>query len=539
MRKQIPLVQEFISYGLPTDWNVGSDYGAFHKNLYISKNTSAVDNSQKFYIKQRPAIVGSPLGGVTPAANAQIVAFSTDETNSNSYFRVYSDGTLAGTSCYLVNVAKALPGTWSSATKHYHLIQLTGTSSGLYGGYAWFMSTPTEGAVVATDGTITEVTDADYTAWGNKTNPVAMDGFVFQGNSATCKIYHSDQNAPTSWAATSVIDANLVPGQLMSLQRVRNYLIAFKTRSIEFFKNGGNPTPGSTLDSIPEMMLRYGCQGGRLITRTQDAIVWIGRDEMNNSGVFKMNTNNFEVTRISNEAIDAWVDNSYGQTQISDANGSSFLISGFLGGWRAEVGSIPYLGREFILFPVLATASVIFTLVFDNETGLWYYWSSTYSGSEISFPYASFKQGTIVYVYNGFMGKHPRSISDNTALGDFAFDDSGNGQTSANISIKWVSNPMDFGSLKRKFQSYLEIGYDLALGTSNSGTIGMYYYDDDGTTPCTTRTITTTASGLARAVFRRLGSFRTRRYVITHTGKERIKFTIIEADINSSDDSTD
>lgn len=540
MRKQIPLVQEFAGFTVAEDWTATSELAGLHKNGYITKNDSSLDANRKFTFVQRPNVFGQVLGGVSPTGSSpKLVALEADDSTSGNYFRIYSDGTLAGTSCFFGNSFTLLPITWSSATRYYHLIPLAGGSSSLYANNSWFMSTDTEGAVVSSVGGISEVTAADYTAWSSKTNPIAMDGFIFQANSVSCKIYHSDQNAPTSWTATSVLDANLVPGKIMSLQRVRNYILAFKTKSIEFFVNAGNPSPGSTLEAVPEMLQRFGCQGESLISRTADAIIWVGRDEAGNYGVFKMDTNSFQVKRISNKLVDSFINDTYGKTQLVDTHASSFPINSYITTGGVGIGTLPWEGHEFVVIPVNGFFTNVFSLVYHNELDLWYMWTTTYGGVEIAFPWKFFKLGTETYAYSSQLDRHARNVLDAQTSGDFSFDDDGNSRTGDGFVMKWVSNSMDFGTLRRKFQSYLELDYELASGVSNSGIIGMYYYDNDSNVSSAARTIFTSTNAFTRAIWRRVGSFRNRKYVIYHTGKERVRFNVVEAGINAADESTD
>ncbi len=536
MRKQIPFVQEPNIFGSFITLTYASDIPGLHKNGYIKKNEAALDTSEKYHFLPRPVIASTSLFGESPGGtNPNLVAVAYSPSGSGIAIKVYSDGTLAGTSVYRQTVLKSLPGTWSSATKSYHLTELASASSGLYGGYEWFMNTPTEGAVIAADGTITEITDADYvtgTGWTDKTNAVPLDGFIFQGSQYTCKIYNCDQNAPTSWAATSVLDANLIAGRLIRLERVRNYLLAFKTNSIEFFKNAGNPTPGSPLEAIPELVLRYGCQGALLVTRTRDGIIFVGTDESGNSGVFKLDTTSFTVKRISNSFIDAFIQFAYGGPNIAAGPYSPQNISSVYTTGNIEISVLPWRGFEFVMVPVYFSAtSKVGTMVYDNSLGLWYLWTTTFGGTEIAFPWKAIRYGNSVQVYNPSIGAIPRLLNEQ---GFLDFETTG-------FVMKWCSNPTNFGTFRRKFQASLEVGYDLDLGVSNGGFFSMYYYDNDGTTPCNVRMVSTNTNGIARAIWRRLGSFRTRRYVITYTGAtaEGIKWSVMECDINASEDSVD
>jgi hypothetical protein len=511
------------------------------KNCNVLENKSALDASQKLYIMPRPTYTGtnSLFNSSTitlPGTNPQLIEVEESPTGINT-FAIFSDGTLAGTSAWLNQTQKTIPLTWASATKNYYLIRLAAGSSTLYGGYEWFMGTDTEGAVVDSSGNMTELADPDYTGVNDKTNPVAMDGFVFQGQSRTCKIYNSNQNDPVTWAATSVIEANLIPGRIMHIRKVRNYLVVFKTHSIEFFKNAGNPTPGSPLEAIPEMALRYGCCGHNVVTDCTDGVIFIGADATGGSGVFKLDITSFTVTKISDPFVDVAVRTSYSTPASQlDVFGASALVQVTMSG-RAEMSVLSIVGKELLLFPVNVFGTTA-TLVYDIPLKMWMVWTIIRSATEQAFPFKIMHLANTLYGYSPQLGPYPRVIGE-VASGDFTGTDAGGVQAGTNYDVKWISSPMDFGTGRRKFMASLEVYYDVAPGDGGDSTISMYYFDGDSATGTTSRSITVATDGANRAIFRRLGSFRTRRFTIVWTGKDRIRLSVIEVDLMAAEDGID
>jgi hypothetical protein len=134
-------------------------------------------------------------------------------------------------------------GAWT-ATGPVVFTVLDGISYGTNVHYA--LTDFTKGAVLDSAAAYTEITAAVFTGLTKCTNFVGLDGYLFIGTTNN-RIYNSDLNVSTSWTSTSFLTAADVPGAIVWLAKIRNFLIAFKEKSIEFFENVGNPTPGSPL----------------------------------------------------------------------------------------------------------------------------------------------------------------------------------------------------------------------------------------------------------------------------------------------------
>jgi hypothetical protein len=530
MRKQLPLIQDMSVIREATAVTNTSDVPALIKNGFYDIHKDAVDGSQKVFLVKRPCFTTQTLVNPSPApggTNPTLVAMALSPDGNTSLFTIYSDGTLAGTTLYYNNGVSAKPGTMvGNSGPAYDLITLA-ANSGLYGNNYWAFTNFLEGFVVNGSGAVTEITDADYTAWTTKSNMVAMDGYIFQADYTSNYIYNSDLNAPTSWTATGRIEANLSGGRIVRLMRIRQYLVVFKQGSIEFFENQGNPTPGSPLGSIKTLARRYGAANHFLFTEASDGIIWVGFDPSGNPGVFKLDTNSFQITKISNTFVDMLLAGAENQT-----SGPFNLATPY--SFREGMGVIGFRDKELVGIPFSALG---YSLVYDNKIGAWSMWSCAAGGGADTyvpfFPALRYAKKMLVAGFASTLAPNAYELSETV------FVDSFGGQ----VPVKWASDKLDFGTQRRKFHNTFEILYDQgAYSGGNAGTLSFYYYDtDDATSPASTRSVTLVSSGIgsARAIFRRLGSFRSRKFVITYTGTAPIRIGAVELDISMAQDDID
>lgn len=153
-------------------------------------------------------------------------------------------------------------------------------------------------------GTVTKIADGDYPGNAGLTTVggfAHMDGYAFIMTS-TGKIYNSDVNSLTSWAATSFISANSYPDAGIAAVRKGDKIMAFGTESIQFFYNAGNAA-GSPLSRVEPMTLRVGCVGSDAITQVKDDIFWCGSSPQGGLSVYHYSGTSFN--RISTPEIES------------------------------------------------------------------------------------------------------------------------------------------------------------------------------------------------------------------------------------------
>jgi hypothetical protein len=495
------------------------------KNGMLMLRKDSYSNSQKISFKKRPGIGATAYNSTVPAANVALVAAAQSPRNDGSVFYIYTDSTLANTTCYKDATNKALPGTWAGNSSYAHdLVPLAHSSSGLYGTSEFAFTNYAEGALVDNTGAITEITDADYTAWTTKSNILPMDGYLFQADYVTNYIYNSDLNTPTSWTATGRILAGLHVGRIVRLCRIRNFLVAFKTGSLEFFQNTGNPTPGSPLSAKPEMARRYGAVATEYFTETADGIVWVGYTSSGKVGVFLLRSADLQIEEISDNYICQVLQES---TAIGAPNAYSLPY-----GMLLSMDTIPIEDKELVSFGVNIGGGVVATMLYDTQVKAWYMWTQNNSGTEAEFPSNHIlvvNVGSVLTVVGNKTGTKQLYPISYLYARDY---------TSYDYEVRWNSDSMDFGTTRRKFMSSLEVQYNLQAET-NTGTLTLAYFDDEGISASTRSAITIAFAGNTRIVWRKLGSFRNRRFIFTYTGNQWISFTVVECDLTMAEDDID
>lgn len=541
MRKQIPILQEMESVtGGGSTMTFGDTYYQFHKNGFLDVYKDEQDQSQRIYLVKRwgldvnSQLVPTPI----PAVNSIVAAGCLAPDGTKNTFIVYTDGTLANTIFSYNGAIAARPAGWAlsgigvgvDGAGAHDLIPLASTStSSTYGGYYWALSSYNTGAVVSSAGVVTQIVDADYTAWTKKSNIVALDGYLFQADTDSGYIYNSDLNTPTSWTATGRILAASYPGIIVRLMRVRNFLVAFKTSSLEFYQNDGNPTPGSPLSAVPQLTQKYGCSSPHLITEVSDGIIFAGFDPAGVVGIYKLNFSSLTIESIGN----SWMAQSLefqaalgGPFHLTDARPTTY--------WRTLV--IPIRDKELITFP-LPIGGGTATFVYDNKLkswGMWAAWNPV-TATENGFPSycilrrASGPSAQEILVAN--ISDYKFSRLSSSFGGDF---------TTHSIDYKWVSSYFDFGTGRRKYMGSLSVVVGNRISAATNPSIYMFYRDGDTSVTSGTRTVTwsTTSANLnQRIVFRRLGSFVSRSFVIgSNDTVNYTRISAIECDIDMEAD---
>lgn len=153
-------------------------------------------------------------------------------------------------------------------------------------------------------GTVTKIVDAQFP--GNNSLTLAgfgahLDGFTFQMDTKR-QIWSSDLNSITSWTAAAYITASSHPGTGVGCVRWKEYIIGFCSQHMEFFRNAGNPPPGSPLTRMKDMTKKVGATHADAITQISDTIFFCGSTAQGGLSIYQFDG---EVGRISPPEIDA------------------------------------------------------------------------------------------------------------------------------------------------------------------------------------------------------------------------------------------
>lgn len=485
---------------------------------------------------------GYKIQGVTTSLDKTKLLFYMNNGTANR--TAYYDGTTLTVSA---GNAPAAAGNWTFSGPVVWTV-LDGISYGANNYYA--VTDFTKGAVVNSTGTWTEITDADFTGLTKVTNFVGLDGYLFIGTSNN-RIYNSDLNASTSWTATSFITCADTPGNLLWLGRARNYLVAFKQYSIEFFEDTGNPTPGSPLTAQKQLRKNVGLVSPSSVQYVSDGIIFLGMSDKMRIGIYKLRFDNLELEQLS----DYYMNQVLGLAAIYTTATTYSVDSTASGTALGQSQVCTYGGKEFYIVNLSGVgAGTKRTMVYDNQLKCWVHWNTwlatngtTTSGLFEVSQCVQFCVTSNNFTYQLFVsnfrsvnsGLAPVFVSASPSPAIAAQDDDGTNLRT--FPFVWIGDITDFGTRQRKYCDSAELLVD---ATSNfTLNITLYYrdYDFDTTTgQAVTRTLTTSSlNKTGRPILRRLGQFRKRQFGIMEQSSSYWRLMGIELQLNLSETDQD
>ena len=334
---------------------------------------------------------------------------------------------------------------------------------------------------------------------------VWFDNYVFiwdrNGN-----IYNSNLNDPTTWNGASFFNTNSYNDQPVRLERNLNYLIAFKSYSIDFLYDAGNPTL-TPLAKAVGLTIKMGCNNPGSVRSHNEKIYFVAQNRNGYQGIYSL-SNIAQLQKISNFAVDRKIK--------------------ALGGAPAITNIRPFSldGHTFLMVPQI-------NMMYCVDSQKWVV---------VNFPNGTPQE--IVYSFQDYY------ISDNvlpgfsTGVNKLYSIDSSNIVNTLSSSVyqdknsvgtltnytKAIQTPrLDFGTNKRKVIDRVEL-----LGDFNGNTISMTAYDDDyQTTSSTGRTI---SMNYPKAVFYTGGSPRRRAYTFIDSGSQALRLSGIEIEYEVCED---
>lgn len=481
-------------------------------NGYFDVYKDNPEDRRKVKLVQRPLLTtsGINLNAVNTADVINGMISSLDRTTltwvqtgvGGPYFR-YFDGTTTA-------LGAGLAG-WSN-TQGTHFDYLDNIS---YGANNEFVATDFNKGVTiaAAGGAWTEIVAATYTGLTSKTNILPFNGYLYCGSGTTNRIYNSNLNVPATWGADAFVTSASTPGKLLWLGKIRNYLIAFKQYSIEFWEDVGNPAPGSPLEAQPQLHKKVGLYAVSSIKEVSDGIIFAGLSITGKISMYKLSKENLSLTEIASPQVKYALNNSFA---TPGAFGSYFTYpkSSVLMGCSQV---IPYKNKEFYTIVLYTPITASQTLVYDNDLNVWTRWFSKFgSGTTDNFYLPS--QCVVLKTDSAYLGPV------------FAVNYHGTGTTFAASLQKYQYHPfigdgcsfgcttdfLDLGTGKRKFLDSLEVIYELESATATSSLLGQLnmqaYEKSFRSTAFTTRSVKYDGLGQARIIYRQLGPFRSKAF---------------------------
>lgn len=264
-----------------------------------------------------------------------------------------------------------------------------------------------------------------------------LDGYLFVAKEGTDEIYNSDLNDVSGWdLGINFIQSLSEPGNITALVNYKNYVIAFKAKSMEFFYNAAL-TGTSPLERNDSLRTSVGCEYPFSIATGEDSMFWIGRGIGGLSpSVYSMVGDS--LAKISTPAIDRQLQSSF----------VSYDKQGNYRGWLYKDS-----GHTFYIIRAFDGTNTRY-LAYNIENKQWGYW--TYNAGtalglyDIFDPPEENSEGPYFYWYNG----------SNTYLGKFSIP---NAQYDSYLGTNYpvitlIESPqVDFGTVRRKVLSLIRI----------------------------------------------------------------------------------
>lgn len=215
-----------------------------------------------------------------------------------------------------------------------------------------------EGWYVSTAESLTQIASNFPTTLAH--GGAVLDGYLFVMDEDGV-IYNSAVNDPTTFPATGFLTAERERDKGVSLIKHHDHLVAFGTRTIEFFYDAGNST-GSPLNRRSDISYNVGCADGLSMWENGDIVYFIGSNRPGQLSVYKLE--NFRLEVVSTDAINSYLTQGLTQDGLK-VNGQGL----------SAMGHDTYLLTVYTLTgasPGMIVPRV--TLSYDSVTGQWGFW---------------------------------------------------------------------------------------------------------------------------------------------------------------------
>lgn len=482
-----------------------TDYEAGLTNCVVHKI------GEKFKVTQRPSI--DITEDSTDANHTHLVDKARGiyywEQKSTLYLvhddTVYKDSQL---------VANALSATITSGTERVTILEDAITPSLIIldaqGNKGWSM---------ATNETITEINDAQFPSTLTQGGAI-LDTYLFVMDEDGY-IYHSDVGAPTAWSALSLLNTERSPDKGVYLGKHHEHIVAFGTRSIEFFYDAGNAT-GSVLNRRNDIMHNVGCASGSAVWENGDDIYFMGSNIDGQMGVYLMQ--DFQIKELSNDTMSSYFTNGITRDDLR------FVFNGL-----SVMGKSTLLITVYSVTGVSAQIAPKLTISYDTSTGLFGFWKTglnsltTFpliswtrrSGGQSQATSARFSQGIF---YNGDVITVNDRITPVDTVGGLVFEQGVFEDdvfeeflgTGTNIDILVRTGLQDGGTVAYKFQEKETIVME---STPSTQTLTIKHSDEDSNNFDAGNAIDVS---LVRKDVHQGGRFNKRNYQLEYSGDEQV-----------------
>lgn len=185
-------------------------------------------------------------------------------------------------------------------------------------------------------GTLTQITDPDFTANGNPQYVIFIDGY-FMCSTDSKKFIISALNDGLVWNALDFGSAEADPDPIVGLVNFKNEAYIFGSQTCEAFQNiGGAGFPFQRNGLI----LNKGLSAPQAILQLADTILWIGSGDNEEEAVYALQGTS--TVKISNTAVDLLLRN-VTATEFLDVSGFAYFQDGsYFACWTLPTVTICY-----------------------------------------------------------------------------------------------------------------------------------------------------------------------------------------------------
>ena len=347
---------------------------------------------------------------------------------------------------------------------------------------------------------------------------VVLDGRAYV-MTPTGTIYGSDLADVTTWSALNVVTAEKKADAGVLLARHHDNLVAFGTKTIEFFYDAGLPSPGSVLSPREDVSYNVGCADGNAFWREGDTLFFLGITSSGEVAAYRMQ--NFQIEKISSPSLTSFL------TTFKTSN-TTVIGCGFSTG----------VNTHYVLTILDADGAPIESFVYDDLSKTWGIWE--HASSEIAkFPLVDwtlstssilgrgiFKNGDVVEFKDDFNPVDTIGASSYYVTGyiDAGYFDDGSTSTD-NIPLKIRIGHLDFETRENKFMAKLRYVGDQ---TTSEQDLDVQWADENHDTFTTARVI---EIDKANSKLTRLGNFKSRTFDLSFSGDEQIRIQGLIAEI--------
>ena len=212
-----------------------------------------------------------------------------------------------------------------------------------------------------TSTTIHAIADTDFPPEQTPALSLAKGGAILNGKlyvmTTDGDIYECDVEDPTSWGGLNFTNAEVSPDDGIMIGKHFDSVVAFGSRTIEFFQDTANPT-GSTLTARGDIQFDVGVVDTDSLFQVGERLYFVGQDSTGGIGAYVID--DFQLRKISTNDMDTYLTTAITQDSVD------VLGCGFISG-----------GREFYVMTIYNVMDDIVpkvSLVFSSTKSWWGFW---------------------------------------------------------------------------------------------------------------------------------------------------------------------